>query len=81
MAHRAVPGTHDTNAREGKRIPIFGDAPYFDPKESLSLSEWNAKQPVIAGKVQPGTSGYVTKFINDGDLNVKDADHIPYAWI
>ena len=46
VAHRAVPGGYNPEEREGKRTAIFGEKPFFDPKNSLSLSEWDSKASI-----------------------------------
>ncbi|UKZ72718.1 hypothetical protein TrVFT333_000352 [Trichoderma virens FT-333] len=39
IAHRAVPGSYDTELREGKRTAVHGERPFYDPENSESLSE------------------------------------------
>ena len=44
VVHRAVPGGYDPKEREGKRTAIFGDKPFFDKNDTVTLSEWLAKK-------------------------------------
>jgi sulfonate dioxygenase len=43
VVHKAIPGGYDATMREGKRTTIFGERPFFDPENSESLSERNAR--------------------------------------
>ena len=70
MVHRAVPGGYDTEKREGKRTAVFGEMPFFDPQNSVSLSEYT-------GKKTSGASGYANGHANgvtaaNGHSNGKD---------
>jgi sulfonate dioxygenase len=42
VAHRAVPGGYDTAEREGKRTAVYGEKPFLDPINSVSLSQYLA---------------------------------------
>ncbi|EFY84925.1 alpha-ketoglutarate-dependent sulfonate dioxygenase, putative [Metarhizium acridum CQMa 102] len=39
VVHKAVPGGYDTELREGKRTAVYGERPFFDPQNSVTLSE------------------------------------------
>ncbi|KAL1850390.1 hypothetical protein VTK73DRAFT_9693 [Phialemonium thermophilum] len=43
VVHRAVPGGYNPQEREGKRTAVYGEKPFFDPENSVSLSEWQGK--------------------------------------
>jgi sulfonate dioxygenase len=43
IAHKAIPGGYDISLREGKRTAIYGERPFFDPENSESLSERQAR--------------------------------------
>lgn len=43
VVHKAVPGGYDPTTREGKRIAVFGERPFFDPAISETLSERKAR--------------------------------------
>jgi sulfonate dioxygenase len=49
VAHRAVPGGYDVTLREGKRTAVYGERPFFDPKNSESLTQRKERLKAEAG--------------------------------
>ncbi len=43
VVHRAVPGGYNTEEREGKRTAVFGEKPFFDVSNSVTLSQYAGK--------------------------------------
>ncbi|TVY62839.1 Alpha-ketoglutarate-dependent sulfonate dioxygenase [Lachnellula suecica] len=66
VVHRAVPGGYDTTLREGKRICVFGERPFFDAEGSESLSERKAR---LAGEGTNGTNGVKVNGTNGSATN------------
>ncbi len=54
--HRAVPEDMILRRGEGKRTAIYGEKPFYDPENSLSLSEWIAARSTGRGRAVLGRS-------------------------
>ena len=70
IVHRAVPGGYNTEEREGKRTAVFGERPFFDASNSVTLSQY-------AGKGMNGINGLANghsddKVVSNGHVNGKD---------
>ncbi|TAQ89703.1 hypothetical protein B7494_g1992 [Chlorociboria aeruginascens] len=69
VVHRALPGGYDITQREGKRIAVKGERPFFDPETSESLSERNGRlangSPKKTNGVVSGSNGIATKKLDE----------------
>jgi sulfonate dioxygenase len=55
VAHRAIPGGYNPEEREGKRTCVYGEKPFFDPENSVSLSDYKGKPESVPKATSNGT--------------------------